>query len=84
MRCSIFTWSSKNDHKGNDCTVFSPRKRANVGFYSKKYTILLLGFEVFFTFALIKLQRIDKMTTQRYFYSYFFYFTYRVKREVVR
>ena len=57
---------------------------ANVGFYSKKYSILLLDCVVFFTFALIKPQIIDKMTTQRYFYSYFFYFTYRVKREVVR
>ena len=53
-------------------------------FPQKKYTILLLGCEVFFTFALIKPQIIDKMTTQRYFYSYFFYFTYWVKREVVR
>ncbi len=53
-------------------------------FPQKKHTILLLGCEVFFTFALIKPQMIDKMTTQRYFYSYFFYFTYRVKREVVR
>ena len=58
-------------------------KRINVGFSSKKHTILLLGCVVFSTFALIKPQMIDKMTTQRYFYSYFFYFTYRVKREVV-
>ena len=63
---------------------FQPSEKGKYRFYSKKYTIRLLGFEIFFTFALIKPQIIDKMTTQRYLYSYFFYFTYRVKREVVR
>ncbi len=75
---------ASNPSKLKSTAPFSPCKREKIHFSSKKHTILLLGFEIFFTFALIKPQIIDKMTTQRYFYSYFFYFTYRVKREVVR
>lgn len=75
---------TSNPSKLKPTAPFSLCKREKIHFSSKKYSILLLDCVVFFTFALIKLQRIDKMTTQRYFYSYFFYFTYRVKREVVR
>ena len=75
---------ASNPSKLKPTAPFSPRKKGKDTFFLKKHTILLLGCEVFFTFALIKPQMIDKMTTQRYFYSYFFYFTYRVKREVVR
>ena len=67
-----------------NCSFFASQKEKRYIFPQKKYTILLFGCEVFFTFVLIKPQMIDKMTTQRYFYSYFFYFTYRVKREVLR